>query len=110
MLSSVCSPDAFLSDTLPGVRPDSHVETIIPGHHSSSLFGIIHEKDSLIQRQQMGSRTGLVRKSKPAPSGNMALPPHRVALGQKREPKRRVIFRAKEENDVTPDDEAEAIC
>src|SRR5258707_5276221 len=36
-------------------------------------------------------------------SGNMALPPHRVELGQKREPKRRVIFRAKEENDVTPD-------
>jgi hypothetical protein len=40
----------------------------------------------------------------------MALPPHIVALGQKREPKRRVIFRAKEENDVTPDYEAEAIC
>ncbi len=34
-------------------------------------------------------------KSKPAPSGNMALPPHRVALGQKREPKRRVIWRRK---------------
>jgi len=58
-------------DTLPGVRPDSRVETIIPERfcprsvpcqHSSSLFGIIDEKASVIQRQHMGSRTGLVRK------------------------------------------------
>jgi hypothetical protein len=45
-------------DTLPGVRPDSRVETMIPErfcprqvpcHHSSSIFGIIDEKDSMIQ-------------------------------------------------------------
>jgi hypothetical protein len=41
--------------------------------------------------------------------GNMALPPHMLASRQKTERKRRVIFRAKEENDVTPDYEAEII-
>jgi hypothetical protein len=58
-------------DTLPGVRRQIRVETIIPERfcprsvpcqHSSSIFGIIDEKDSMIQRQQMGSQTGLVRK------------------------------------------------
>src|SRR5262252_3701632 len=62
MLSAVCYPDAFLSDTLPGVRRQMRVETKIterfcprsvPCHHSSSLFGIIHEKDRLIQCQHM---------------------------------------------------------
>jgi hypothetical protein len=39
----------------------------------------------------------------------MALPPHMLASRQKTEPKRQVIFRVKEENDVTPDYEAETI-
>jgi len=33
----------------------------------------------------------------------MALPSHIVAFGQQRGPKRRVVFKVKEENDVTPD-------
>jgi len=50
-------------DTLPRVEtsiPERFCPRSVPCQHSSSLFGIIHEKDSVIQRQQMGSRTGLV--------------------------------------------------
>src|SRR5260221_4370311 len=113
MLSSVCYPDAFLSGTLPGVRRQMRVETIItesfcprsvPCHHSSSLFGSIHEKDRLIQRQHMhqscprnpGVRNSLVElpggeRRLHSLSGNMALPSHKGALGQEIRPKKRMI-------------------
>src|SRR5260221_11787714 len=113
MLSSVCYPDAFLSGTLPGVRRQMRVETIItesfcprsvPCHHSSSLFGSIHEKDRLIQRQHMhqscprnpGVRNSLVElpggeRRLHSLSVNMALPPLRGTLRQDIEPKRLVL-------------------
>ena len=35
------------------IIPERFCPRSVPCHHSSSLFGIIHEKDSLIQRQHM---------------------------------------------------------
>src|SRR5258708_24665479 len=117
MLSSVCYPDADQGCYIANDRRQMRVETIItesfcprsvPCHHSSSLFGSIHEKDRLIQRQHMhqscprnpGVRNSLVElpggeRRLHSLSGNMALPPHRGALGQEIEPKRRVIERRK---------------
>jgi hypothetical protein len=83
------------------IIPERFCPRSVPCHHSSSLFGIIHEKDRVIQRQHMhqccprnpGVRDSLValnggERRLHSLSGTMALPPHRSGIGPKKRAKK----------------------